>query len=343
MTRKKKRIGIFVILTVLVLAGLWMFIHRGQESTDDAQIEAHVVTISPKISGYVKTVNVVDNQRVKTGDVILEIDPADYIIKRDHAKYALEAAEARLNASGSNLETTKISAPSNMDAAKATVAAAQATLKQAQSELTRMKSLNDEARSRQQLDNAIAAEKNARASLENAKAQLKSAQTAPKAIAAAKSGRDELEAIAKQAEADLAQAEKDLADTKVLAPMDGRITKKGVEVGDYVEPGAAMGYLVSNEMWVVANYKETQLKHMRLGQSVDISVDAYGNELEGKIDSIQTGTGVRFSAFPPENASGNYVKIVQRVPVKITITSKYDDNEHIIGPGMSVTPIVHTE
>jgi membrane fusion protein (multidrug efflux system) len=333
---------ILVILVVLVGVGIYMAMHWNEETTDDAAIAAHIVTIGPKISGYVKTVNVEDNQLVKAGDVLVEIDPADYIIKRDRAKAALEAAQAGHAASSHTLETTRISAPSNLKAAEAEVQAAEANWHKANNDLKRMKRLSDEARSRQQLDEAIAAEKTARASLAQANDRLKTANTAPRVIASAKSSTDELGAQVKQAKADLAQAEKDLADTKITASMDGRITNKGVEVGDYIQPGQQLGSLVGNDMWVVANFKETQLKHMQPGQKVDVHIDAFPDaKLEGKIDSIQSGTGGHFSAFPPENATGNYVKVVQRVPVKILFTKQPD--AMAIGPGISVVPTVYTK
>jgi len=176
-----------------------------------------------------------------------------------------------------------------------------------------------------------------------AAAQTARAQTAPDAIAAAKANTEELVAQGKQAQADLAQAEKDLADTKILAPMDGIITNRGVERGDYVMPGQQLGSLVGNDIWVVANFKENQLKNMKPGQDVDMHVDAYPDlKLKGKIDSFQDGTGARFSAFPPENATGNFVKIVQRVPVKIVFTERPDE-KYVIGPGMSVEPTVDTK
>ena len=182
-----------------------------------------------------------------------------------------------------------------------------------------MQRLTDKARSQEQLDQVTQTEKSAQASSDQVQAQVR------------------------QAEAELAQTEKDLADTKILAPMDGTITKRGVERGDYVQPGQQLGSLVGTELWVVANYKETQLRHMHTGDAVDISVDAFPSaKLEGKIDSIQLGTGSYFSAFPPENATGNYVKIIQRVPVKIVFMQTPDPKLHL-GLGMSVTPVVHTD
>ena len=163
-----------------------------------------------------------------------------------------------------------------------------------------------------------------------------------KAIAAAQAVNHQLAAQLKQAEAELAQAENDLTNTRLIAPMNGKITNRSVERGNYVQPGQQLGALVSMEQWVVANFKETQLQHMRIGQPVAISIDAYPDqEFKGHVDSIQSGTGAFFSAFPPQNATGNFVKIVQRVPVKIVFDALPDDIP-AIGPGMSVAPTVYT-
>jgi membrane fusion protein (multidrug efflux system) len=341
-SRRSRIIVFFVVLAALIIGGGYLFIHRGEETTDDAAIDGHTITISPKVSGYVKTLNIDDNQRVKAGDVLLEIDPTDYIIRRDRAQAALEAAQAAASASRSDAETTDISAPSNLEAARAQVVAAQANWDKAVSDLNRMQRLSNEARSQEQLDQAVAAEKSARSNLEDARAKLRSAATAPKAIASAQAQKDRLMAQVKQAEADLAQAEDDLANTKLIAPSDGRITKRSVERGDYVQPGQQLGSLVGTDLWVTADFKETQLDNMRPGQRVKIEIDAYPNlDIEGKVDSIQSGTGAFFSAFPPENATGNFVKIVQRVPVKIVFTHEPDASLPL-GPGMSVTPIVYT-
>jgi membrane fusion protein (multidrug efflux system) len=206
-----------------------------------------------------------------------------------------------------------------------------------------MQRLSSEARSQEQLDQAVANEKAMRSNLEDAQAKLHSAQTAPKVIAQAEADRNKLDAQVKQAEADLAQAEIDLANTKIIAPIDGRITKRSVEHGNYVQPGEDLGSLVGNDLWVVADFKETQLRRMHPGQPVSIKIDAYPDTVfTGKVDSIQSGTGAFFSAFPPENATGNFVKIVQRVPVKI-VFDPAPDAALALGPGMSIVPTVNTE
>ncbi|MGB9153475.1 MAG: HlyD family secretion protein [Alphaproteobacteria bacterium] len=342
----KKKISQLVAL-VLVLGGIlfgafYVYTHRFEESTDDAAISGHTVTVSAKVEGYVKTLNIDDNQQVKAGDVLLEIDPEDYITRRDHAQAALDAAKAAMQGSQNNEDTTVISAPSNLDAAQAQVNAAQANLDKAVDDLHRMQRLSNEARSQEQLEQAVANEKSMRANLESAQAKLRSAQTAPNTIAQAKNDRDQLAAQVQQAAADLAQAEIDLANTKIVAPIDGRITNRSVERGNYVKPGAPLASLVGNDLWVVANFKETQLKHMHAGQPVKIDIDAYPDTVfTGKVDSIQSGTGAYFSAFPPENATGNFVKIVQRVPVKITFDHA-PDAALALGPGISVDPTVDT-
>ncbi len=336
------RLGI-AIAVIAIIAGAYVLLHLGEETTDDAAIEAHVVTLAPKVGGYIKTLYVNDNDSVKAGQVLAEIDPTDYIIRRIRAKAALEVVQGEHGASAQTLATTRISAPSAIESARAQLAAAKANWTKASNDLNRMYRLNDEARSREQLDNAVAMEETALSSFKDATARLHSAEASPKIIASAILNAEALDAQVKQAAADLTQAEKDLYDTKIIAPMDGRITQKGVEVGDYVQPGQQLGFLVSNEVWVVANFKETQLVHMHPGNNVKIAIDAFpGVKLEGKIDSIQAGTGGRFSAFPPENATGNFVKVVQRVPVKILLNAQPDTALHI-GPGMSIIPTVYTK
>ena len=343
LTTKFIKIAILILL-LLAGAGTYYYSQRGEVSTDNATINGRTVVLSPKVQGYVKTLNVQDNQLVKAGDVLLEIDPTDYIVHRDKAIAALAAAQAAANTSNSNLETTTVSAPSTIDAAEAQVASARATWEKTLADRQRMESLfSAGACSQQQLDQAVATEKSARSTLDQMRASLHSANTAPSLIASAKGTSDQLQAQVKQAQVDLAQAENDLANTKIIAPIDGRITNRSVEVGNYVQAGSQLASLVGTDLWIVANFKETQLEHMQPGQPVDIRIDAFPSlKLHGKVDSIQAGTGSRFSLFPAENATGNFVKIVQRVPVKIVFDSLPDASVHL-GPGMSVVPTVYTE
>lgn len=334
---------ITVLLVVIAGSGGYYFLHRGEVSTDNAAIEGRTVILSPKVHGYIKTLNIQDNQVVKAGDILMEIDPTDYIIRCARAKAQLAAAKAAASASHNTLETTTVSASSKIDATAAQVASAQATWEKSLADRERMESLfNASACSRQQLDQAIATEKADRSALDKLEADLRSSKSAPSVIAAAKDTGDQLLAQVQQAEAELAQAEADLANTKVIAPMDGRITKRSVETGNYVQEGQQLATLVGTELWVVANFKETQLDHVRPGQPVDISIDAFPSvKLHGRVDSFQAGTGAHFSLFPAENATGNFVKTVQRVPVKIVFDNP-PDAILPLGPGMSVIPTVYT-
>ena len=340
----RKRSLIIIVVLVAIVAGLiYWLAHRHEQSTDDAQIDAHVVPLAANVSGYIIALNVTDNQDVKQGDVIAEIDPRDYNFALDRAKADLASAQAKLAGSGKNFATTKISASQNVSSAEAGVEAAQAEFERAGKELARLQKLGDGARSRTQLDQAVATEKAARSQLADARAKLTSAQTAPNAIAQAQATVQDLQASVTAAQAGVAKAQKNLDDTKILAPVDGRITNRHGELGAYVQPGEQLLFLVQNDYWVVANYKENQLRDMKPGQEVTIKIDAYSaKKYMGKIDSIQNGTGARFSLFPPENATGNFVKIVQRVPVKIVFTER-PDAALPIGPGMSVVPTVMTK
>ena len=332
------------IIAVFFIAGIFYYVlHRGQESTDDAQIESYVVPVSPKVGGYVIQILVKDNQSVKKGDALVKIDPRDYEIARLRAQAALKAAAAQAKGAGHSYDSTRITAPSGVESAMAQVAAAEAEYTRASRDLKRLQGVSSIARTRQQLDRAVAEESTARSSLEDAKARLVSAQTAPNTVAIAQSNYEDQSAELQKAQADLAEAEKNLADSVIVAPFDGKVTRRGVEQGMFVQPGQVLMSIVSDDYWVVANFKETQIEKMRVGQIAKIRIDAYPDEnYEGKVDSLQAGTGSRFSAFPAENATGNFVKIVQRVPVKIIFT-KRPPQTLAIGPGMSAVPTVSIE
>lgn len=331
-------------LIIAVGAGLYYYFHRYDISTDSAAIDGHAALVSPKVQGYVKNLYIEDNQAVKAGEVLLEIDPADYRIRRDRARAGLAAAKAALAAAVHNRATTAVAAPANEAAIAAQAVSATAIWEKSANDRQRMESLFAAgACSQQQRDQAIATERADRAALEKLRADLKSASTAPDVIAAAQNTSEQLQAQVHQAEADLAQTESDLLNTKIIAPMDGRIIKCNIEAGNYVQTGQQLASLVGTDLWVVANFKETQLERIAPGQPVDIRIDAYPNVvLQGKVDSFQSGTGSRFSLFPAENATGNFIKIVQRVPVKIVFDTPPDDKLHL-GLGMSVIPTVHTE
>ncbi len=339
-----KKIIPLIVLIALVAGGAYHWLStRGEVETDDAMIEAHITPLAAKVSGYVVELHVNDNQHVKKGDILLKIDPRDYQASLDRATAQYKAAEARLIAGQHNFASTSISAPSNLESARAAVASAQAELKNAQQTLKRLNTLSDAARSRQSLENAVSDEKQAKANLEDAKARLRSAETAPDAIAASQASVDELRAAVDDAKAAVTLAQINLENTVIRAPQYGRITRKNVEIGAFIQPGQQFSTIVGDDVWVIANFKETQLAGMKSGQGVDIEIDAYrGHTFHGKVESVQSGTGARFSLFPPENATGNFVKIVQRVPVKILFDEK-PGAEYPVGPGMSVVPTVHIE
>lgn len=332
----------FIALFVTIAIVYYLYIHRGDVSTDDAAISGRSVRISPKVAGYIHSLEIADNQFVRAGDILLEIDPADYVIRRDKAQAAYEAAQAAVSASRHQFEVTNISAPSNLEAAQSQVESAKASWDKAGKELTRMQRLSNEARSQEQLDQAIAFEKAAKAKYYETRSNLRIAETAPRTIAAAQASISQLIALLKQAQADLLQAETDLNNTKLIAPMDGHIAKRGIERGDYVQPGQQLASLIGTELWVVANFKETQLEHILRGQPVTINVDGFPDiRFNGKVDSIQLATGAFFSAFPPENATGNFVKVVQRVPIKI-VFDNIPDSSLALGLGMSVVTTINT-
>ncbi len=278
---KKKRfivVGGAVVLVLGIALAFWYLHAAGTESTDDAFIDAHIIPISAKVAGQVQAVRVDDNQPVKQGDALIEIDNRDYQAK--------------------------------VDEQRAKVAAAEAEARRAASDARRYEEIfkNDEI-SKQQLDNASAQAASAQANLQQQRAAL-------------------------------VQDELNLSYAKITAPEAGIVTKKAVEPGAYLQVGQILLSIVSDHYWITANFKETQLTHMHPGQKVRIKLDAYpGHKVEGHVDSIQSGTGERFSVMPPENATGNYVKVVQRIPVKILIDTPSDPNFRL-APGMSVEPTI---
>jgi membrane fusion protein (multidrug efflux system) len=338
------RLIIIALVVVIALgAGTYWFVTRNSESTDDAFTDGRAIMIAPKVSGYVVKLAVGDNQRLKAGDRILEIDPADYQIARNRAAANLGIVEAQLASARQDLDIAKVRYPADLASAEADKQAAEATAKRAGSDFERQTKVDIRATTEQQVDAAREGAKRAAASLADADARLRIARAVPQNIAIAEAKVAQWEAQAALARADLAKAELDLKNTVITAPEDGWVTKRNVEIGTYLQPGTAVMALVSPQVWITANFKESQLKRMRPGQRVDISIDAYPQlKLVGKVDSIQMGTGARFSAFPAENATGNFVKIVQRLPVKIDITEGLDPNLPL-PLGLSVDPNVTLE
>jgi len=314
-----------------VVASLYWVHAQHYESTDDAVLEGHVIPIGPQVAARVSAVNVVDNQFVNKGDVIIELDPTDY-------KAAVEQAQGNLAAMDGKVREAQaevLAAGAQRDQSRAQVDAAQTNFEILEADFKRDQSLDERAISRQQLETDDAAQKSAGAQVTEAKAKLASSAsliTIADAAVVAAQGDDA------KARADLQRAQINLGYCQIRAPESGRITRKNVEPGEYVSVGEALLALVPPQVWVVADFKETQLTYMRPNQPVSIHVDAYPDqEFSGRVESFQAGTGSRFSMLPAENATGNFVKIVQRVPVKILLDpDQTNGSDVLLAPGMSV-------
>jgi membrane fusion protein (multidrug efflux system) len=334
---KRSKLKLFVGVPVLIFLVAIIFYYlrcvAPYESTDDAFIDGYVTLISPRVPGQVARLAVTDNQEVKAGDLLVEIDPRDYETSLSQAKADLAAASSQANQSRAQVNVSE----AKVAQAQAAVTAAEAEAQRANEDLKRYQSVESRAVSKSALDLAQAQARSADANLVAAYSQTNAAEAD---VALSEAGVEAATAAAQQAEAKLQQAELNLSYTKIIAPMDGRVTARTVQAGNYVQPGQALLALVPKDVWVTANFKETQLTYMKPGQPVELRVDAYPNrKFKGSVDSLQAGTGARFSLLPPENAVGNYIKVVQRVPVKIIFDEELPTNLDI-APGMSVVPIV---
>ncbi len=344
--QKKKRspwirMAVIAAVIAVVIGGvLYWFLTRNEVTTDDAFTDGRAVTIAPHVSGYVTSLNVNDNEFVHKGDVLVEIDPRDFIAARDRAQGNLLSIHGQLEGARFASEVAQKNFPAQLERAKAQLQSAQASLFKAQTDYNRQHGLPKGATTQQEVDASTAALKSAQAQVAEAEAEVEQAMPVQPNIGETESRVGQLVGMEKEAQAQLDQANLNLAWTKVVAPQDGWITRRNVELGNLVQSGQSLFSLVTPEVWVTANFKETQLDRMRPGQKVDIAVDAYPDlKLKGHVDSIQLGSGSRFSAFPAENATGNFVKIVQRVPVKIDIDSGLDQNRPL-PLGISVEPTV---
>jgi len=378
------RIGLGIAIVLLLIVGFFIYRYMtSYESTDDAQVDGHINSISARISGHVVKLNVEDNQYVQAGTVLVQIDPADYQVAYEKAKADFDDAQAAAVAAGVTVPITSINTTSQVSASQADVKsagagiqvaqqqfeAAKAQLQQAeannvkaQNDLVRYKQLVDKQEiSQQQYDQAVAAAKGSQAAVEAARASADAAQqavtqaqgklvqaqanfananTAPRQMQVTRAKAASALAEAQRKKADLDQSQLNLQYTKIIAPVDGIVSNRTVEVGQNVAPGQELMKVIPlDDVWVTANFKETQLRDMKVGQRVRINVDANGRDYEGKVDSIAGASGARFSLLPPENATGNYVKVVQRIPVKIVLDPG-SNKDHQLRPGMSVTPKV---
>jgi membrane fusion protein, multidrug efflux system len=394
------RVVLLIVILGAVAAGgyrLWQYFGT-YESTDDAQIDGHVLAVSARISGHVTDVNVEEERYVKAGDVVVRIDPTDYQAAVAQASADLANAEAALESSrtdvpitstqtGSQLKSARSSrsdaeaalsgaqrqlnaARARLETARAQVREGEANYKKAVDDVGRYKMLVDkdeipaqqyttavdvadaakatvDARqaavdeAEQNITVAQAAVEQANARIAEAEASIESAMTAPQQVAVSQARAKAAQATVAEKQAALRQAQLNLSYCTIVAPFSGVIGKKTVEVGNNVSPGQQMMALVPlDDLWVTANFKETQLRGMKAGQRVKFSVDAYGREYNGKLEAVGGASGSRFSLLPPENATGNYVKVVQRIPVRIDIDPGQNDDRRL-RPGMSVVPNVY--
>lgn len=331
---KKRVIVPSIVALLFLIAGIYFIIHSMHfQSTDDAFVEGHIITVAPRVKGQVINLLVDDNEEVKKGQLLVEIDPNDYITALNQKEASLESAKASLNVADRQINHSE----SELKKTNHDINAAKSKLDFAQKDYNRYSEMYKEGISSKQEYDA------AKTKLTVAKSQYKSALDNEKAsssiLQSAKAKKEAALAEIKKLEAEVEQAKLDLSYTKIYAPQDGLVTNRSVEQGNYLQIAQPMMAVVPKKVWVVANFKETQLTYMKKGQPVTIKVDTYPNKkFKGKVDSIQRATGAKASLFPPENAVGSYVKIVQRVPVKIVFDE--DVSDYNIVPGMSVVPEV---
>jgi membrane fusion protein, multidrug efflux system len=338
-TRKPKRraktllIGLAALVLLTGTTGYYLLFVAPFESTDDAFIDGYITQVSSRVPGQVLRLLVRDNEWVKSGQLLVQLDPRDYQASLAQARAQLAAARGAL---AQSLKQVKVNQARVLQA-QANAVAADANARRALDDLRRYESVQSRAISKITLDQVQDLARTTTAQVTAAHSQIVAAQAAVAAsTASVMSARAEL----KLADARLRQAELNLSYTTIIAPVDARVTARTVQPGNYVQPGEALMALAQKDVWVTANFKETQLTYMRPGQPVTMEMDAYPSErFRGRIDSLQAGTGARFSLLPPENAVGNYVKVVQRVPVKIDFEQPLPQDLDI-APGMSVEPKV---
>jgi membrane fusion protein (multidrug efflux system) len=369
--RAKWIVAAVAILLLIAGAFIWHY-YSVRESTDDAQIDGHINPISPRVTGTVLRVLHDDNEVVQAGDLLVELDPKDYEVAVDRARADLANAQANATAANVGVPLTQTTSSSQLvaadagvkgaerdiESAKAKLNDAQANYAKTSADLKRMEQLiaKDEI-SHQQYDAAVAANNSAKAQVDAAtsaiasaeshaaqsQAQAEAARTVPEQLKVTRARAGAASAEVQRAISALAQAELNLKYTKIVAPVTGVLSKRSVEPGQTVQAGQPLFSIVNlDDIWTTANFKETQLRNMKVGQKAKIKVDAYGKEFSGTIESIGAATGARFSLLPPENATGNYVKVVQRIPVRIRFDKGQDPN-HQLRPGMSAEPVVYTK
>lgn len=350
----KKFTLIFVVLLLIGLSyGGYKYFHSlAHEITDDAQIEKNITPIIPRVAGYVTKIYVKDNDFVKKGDTLFTIDTRDYAIKVAEAKAALAAAEDAYEVSKADIGTAQAGvsvSDANIQSANGNIESAQIRLTRANNDFERYNNLyKTHSITKQQFEQAEAAKLEAQSQLKVIQ-ELQKASSFQKTVATAKSNvtakqTNVASANSKRAQAVLDAAELNLSYTIITAQIDGQVSKIAIQPGQFLQPGQSLFYIINtNESWVVANFKETQLNKMVIGQKVTIKVDAYPDtDFEGTIVSFSPATGAKFSILPPDNATGNFVKTIQRLPVKISLNETNDKEKiKLLRPGMNVTVDVH--
>jgi membrane fusion protein, multidrug efflux system len=341
--RKRRVLGGAAVALALLAAGwgVHAWLHRGEETTDDAQVEADVVAVAPRVAGAVSRVLVRENQAVKKGDLLVELDPADFAARVRQAEAEAATARAQAAAADAQVQVAEATARGGLAGARASLAHAEAMARRANADLQRARELQKGGASTPaQLDAAEAAAATAEGQVGEARGKLEQSSPIGAQIAAAHAAADLAHARVKSAEAALELARLQLSYTKVIAPADGEVSRLSAREGQLVAAAQPLAQLVPAQSYVVANFKETQLGAMRPGQEVDVDVDAFGGQaLHGKVESLSGGTGARFSLLPPDNASGNFVKVVERVPVRIAWSKP---PELPLRAGLSATVTVHT-
>lgn len=346
--KKSNKVRLIIIGVVLLIAaffGIRAYIHgQHHETTDNAQLDATLTSVRSAVSGFVMEVRFVDNQTVKKGDTLVIIDDKDYKAKVMQAKAMLQSAESQTGISRSSAQAAQQNATAssiNSSALQSNISGAEARLLKSHQELSRIEKMSaDGAATQQQLDAARAENQSAVAMYEMAQRQFHAATTQASSTlstAQAQQGQISVSAsLVQQRLAELELAETQLKNTIIVAPYDGVVSKKNVEVGQLVQYGQPLCSAVeNNNLWVTANFKETQLDRIRIGQKVSIKLDAYEKlKLTGTVESIGGATGAKFSLLPPDNATGNFVKVTQRVPVRIKL-DKVDKKDFYLAPGLS--------
>ena len=338
-----------IVLAIILYLGLMLLVNTlTHESTDDAFIAGHLVSIAPRIDGQVSAVHVLDNQMVHSNDLLIEIDPSDYAITVAQKQSAADSSDANVKTviAADELMRKKVAtADASERKAQADADASAASAKLAAMNFERAQSLmKDKTISQQEFDAAQEANNSAQANLvsaqQNVAEENSKVDESHSQLAAAEAEVGLVKAQWEESLTNVAAAQLNLSYTKIFAPGDGRVTRKQVEVGDYLQTGQQIMSLVPVDVWVVANFKESQLRKMQTNQPALVEIDALGGrKFRAHVDSVQAGSGAAFSLLPPENATGNFVKVIQRVPVKILFDEPLPA-DHTIGPGLSVTPSV---